>query len=54
MPFLDDIGIKGPFTDYRQQKTYPEIQRFILKHILNFDKILKQLKRFKAIIRIKS
>ena len=54
MLFLNDISIKRPFTNYRQQEAYPGIQRFILEHILDLNKTLKRLKRSEAIIKAKS
>ena len=54
MPFLDDIGVKGPFTDYGQQEAYPGIRRFVLEHILNLDKTLERLERSGATIGAKS
>ena len=38
--FLDNIGVKGLKTDYREEKALPEIQQFILEHIQNIDKVL--------------
>ena len=32
-PFIDDVGIKGPYTDYDGEEALPGIRRFILKHI---------------------
>jgi len=54
MPFLNNISVKKPFTNYRQQKAYLRIRRFILEYILNLDKTLKQLKRSGTIIGAKS
>ena len=53
MLFLDDISVKELFTNYKQQKAYLGIRRFILKHILNLDKTFEQLKRFGTTIGIK-
>ncbi len=54
MPFLNDINVKKLFTNYGQQEAYSGIWRFILKHILNLDKTLKQLEQSEATIKAKS
>jgi hypothetical protein len=33
MPFVDDIGVKGPYNDYGGEESLPRIRRFILEHI---------------------
>ena len=33
MPFLDNVGVKGPYTDYDREEALPSIQRYILEHI---------------------
>jgi hypothetical protein len=33
MPFLDDIGVKGPHTDYDGEETLPRVRRFVFEHI---------------------
>jgi hypothetical protein len=32
-PFVDDVGIKGPYTDYDGEEALLNIRRFILEHI---------------------
>jgi hypothetical protein len=32
-PFIDDIGIKRPYTDYDGEEALLSIRRFILEHI---------------------
>ena len=32
-PFVDNIGVKGLYTDYDREEALPSIQRFILEHI---------------------
>jgi hypothetical protein len=54
MPFLDDIGVKGPYTDYDSEETLLGIRRFVFEHILNLDKTLDRVKRARACIRSKS
>ena len=45
--FLNNIGMKDPRTDYNEIKVLPDVQRFILKHIQNFDKVFCNLERVK-------
>jgi hypothetical protein len=33
MPFLDDVGVKGLYTDYDGEEALPSIRRFILEYI---------------------
>jgi hypothetical protein len=54
MPFLDDIRVKGPYTDYNSEETLPGIRRFVFEHILNLDKTLDRVKRAGACIGSKS
>ena len=32
-PFVDDVGVKGPYTDYDGEEALPGIRRFILEYI---------------------
>ena len=32
-PFVDDIGIKGPYINYDGEEALLDIRRFILEHI---------------------
>ena len=43
--FLNNIEVKNSKTNYKDAEALPDIQRFILKHIQNFNKILYDLKR---------
>ena len=43
--FLNDIGVKGPRTDYSRVKALPGVQGFILEHIQNLDRVLCDLER---------
>jgi hypothetical protein len=54
MPFLNNIRVKGPYTDYDSKETLLGIRRFVFKHILNLDKTLDRVKRARAYIRSKS
>ena len=33
LPFLDDIGVKGPLSRYEDEEVLPSIQRFVMEHI---------------------
>jgi hypothetical protein len=54
MPFLDDVSIKGLYTNYDGEEALPGIQRFILEYIQNLDKTLERIKRARASISTKS
>ena len=45
MPFLDDIGVKGPRTTYNSKEVLPGVRRFVIEHIQALDKTLEQLER---------
>jgi hypothetical protein len=54
MPFLDDIRVKGPYTDYDNKESLPGIRRFVYEHIQNLDKTMECLERAGACIGAKS
>ncbi len=54
MPFLDDIGVKGLYTDYNGEEVLLGIRRYIFEYIQNLDKTLKRIKRVGGSIRAKS
>jgi hypothetical protein len=33
MPFIDDVGVKGPYNDYNGEESLLKIRRFILEYI---------------------
>jgi hypothetical protein len=43
MPYMDDIAVKGPKTDYAGELLEPGIRRFIGEHIVNIDRVLRNL-----------
>lgn len=45
MPFLDDIGVKGPYTDYNGEETLPGIRRFVYEHLMNLQQTLDRIER---------
>jgi hypothetical protein len=52
MPFLDDIGVKGPKSRYNEEKApnLPRVRRFVMEHIQNLDTVLADLERAGAIM----
>ncbi len=54
MSFLDDVRVKGPYTDYNREEALPGIWRYILEYIQNLDKTLERIKRVGGSIRAKS
>ena len=52
LPFLDDIGVKGPRTRYDEEEVLelPGARRFVLEHIQNLDAVLADLERAGATI----
>ena len=49
-PFLNDIGIKGPYSRYKDREVVPGIRQFVLEHIWNLDRVLADVERSGAII----
>ncbi|KAH5702140.1 hypothetical protein HBI20_255490 [Parastagonospora nodorum] len=43
MPYMDDIAVKGPKTDYGGELMELGIRRFIGEHIINIDRVLRNL-----------
>ena len=43
MPYMDDIAVKGPKTNYGGELLELGIRRFIGEHIMNVDKVLRNL-----------
>ena len=51
--FIDNIRVKGPYTDYNSELKLFRICRFIFKHLQNLNKALNRIKQAKAFIRLK-
>lgn len=45
MPFLDDIGVKGPRTSYNGEEAFPGVRRFVLEHLQWMDGVLADVER---------
>jgi hypothetical protein len=54
IPFIDNIRVKGLYTNYNKELKLLRIRQFVFKYLQNLDKALKQIKRAKASIRPKS
>jgi methyl coenzyme M reductase subunit C-like uncharacterized protein (methanogenesis marker protein 7) len=53
MLFIDNIRVKGPYTDYNRKLKLLKVCRFVFKHLQNLNKALNRIKRAKASIRPK-
>jgi hypothetical protein len=54
MPFIDNIRVKGLYTDYSKELKLLRVCRFVFEHLQNLDKALNRIKRAKASIKPKS
>src|ERR1700730_1689040 len=45
LPFLDNIGVKGPLSTYDNKEVLPGIRQFVLEHIQSLDRTLVCLER---------
>ena len=54
MLFIDNIRVKGLYTDYSKELKLFKICRFIFEHLQNLNKALNRIKRAKASIKPKS
>jgi hypothetical protein len=54
MLFIDNIRVKGLYTDYSRELKLLRVRRFVFEHLQNLNRALKQIKRAKAFIRPKS
>jgi hypothetical protein len=52
--FINNIRVKGPYTDYSKELKLFRVYRFIFEYLQNLNKALKQIKRAKASIKLKS
>ena len=53
IPFIDDIRVKGLYTNYNKELKLLRICRFVFEHLQNLNKALKRIKRAKASIKPK-
>jgi len=54
LPFLDDIGVKGPLSYYDEEEICPGVRRYIMEHIQSLDRTLERLERAGCTIGAKS
>jgi hypothetical protein len=54
MLFIDNIKVKGPYTNYSRKLKLFRVYRFIFKHLQNLNKALNRIKQAKAFIKLKS
>jgi hypothetical protein len=54
MPFIDNIRVKGPYTNYSRELKLLRVRRFVFEHLQNLNRALKRIKRAKASIKSKS
>jgi hypothetical protein len=45
LPFLDDVGVKGPLSHYDGEKACSGVRRYIMEHIQSLDRTLERLER---------
>jgi hypothetical protein len=51
--FIDNIKVKGLYTDYSKKLKLLRVYRFIFEHLQNLNKALNRIKRAKASIKLK-
>jgi hypothetical protein len=51
--FIDNIRVKGLYTNYSKELKLFGVCRFIFEHLQNLNKALNRIKRAKAFIRLK-
>ena len=52
--FLDNIRVKGPYSDYDNELRLLGIRRFVFKYLQNLNVTLDRIKRVGAYVRPKS
>ena len=50
---IDNIKVKGLYTDYNRELKLLRVYQFIFKHLQNLNKALNQIKQAKASIKLK-
>jgi len=53
LPFLDDIGVKGPLSAYNNEEALLGIKRFVIEHIQALNRTLIRLERARCTISLK-
>ena len=52
-PFLDDIAVAGPQSDYDQEEALDGVRRYVLEHAVKVDKVLQDISRAEATVSAK-
>jgi hypothetical protein len=50
MPYLDDVCVKGPKTNYNLEELEPGIRKYVFEHLSNVDKVLADIERAGATV----
>jgi hypothetical protein len=50
MPYLDNVCVKGPKTNYNLEELKPGIWKYVFKHLLNVNKVLADIKQAGATV----
>ena len=53
MPFIDNIRVKGLYTNYSRKLKLFRVYRFVFEHLQNLNRALNRIKRSKASIKLK-
>jgi hypothetical protein len=49
-PFIDDVTVGGPKTDYSDEEALPGVRRYVLEHIRQLDRVLADVERAGATV----
>ena len=52
-PFVDDIGVAGPKSDYDQEEVFDGVRRYVLEHAQQVDRMLTDISRAEATVSAK-
>jgi hypothetical protein len=50
MPYLDNVCVKGPKTNYNLEELKLGIWKYVFKHLLNVNKVLADIKQAGATV----
>jgi hypothetical protein len=50
MPYLDNVCVKGPKTNYNLEELKLGIWKYVFEHLLNVNKVLADIKRAGATV----
>ncbi len=49
-PFVDDVSVKGPMSQYNDEEVFPGVHWFVIEHIQSLDRMLVCIKRARCTI----